>query len=147
MGGAGNNPSIRLVEYDKTTGVVLNVEQYYLNLTQANAENQDTWELGYKATEYYGLQDFSTQALEYLTAELKDNDEAFDRYYKANGVFYDPDETWDFDTRLVHYCAISEARYERYDECWWAGSGAGIVRIPWLAYVAGLMLAVLVTGQ
>ena len=38
IGGAGNNPSIRLVEYDRHTGAALNVHQYYLNLTQANAD-------------------------------------------------------------------------------------------------------------
>ena len=146
LGGRGNNPSIRLVEYDRTTGAVLDIEQYYLNLRQANEEDQDNWEPAYKATEYYGLDDFSTKSLEYLTSELKDNDALFDKYYKANGVFFDPDETWDEEMRSVHYCAISQPRYEDYHSCL-AVSRAQVAKGSWLVYVAAVFMTIFLAAQ
>ena len=117
MGGKGNNPSIRLLEYDRTTGEILDVHQYYLPLTYANENVNDSWTLLYKATEYYNIVDFTTASLVDLAEELLVDDDLFDRYYLANGVAYDPDEEWDEETRLVHYCAITQLDYDEYAEC------------------------------
>jgi hypothetical protein len=118
MGGAGNNPAVRLVEYERATGIVRDVHQYYLDLRSANSGAGDTWKSLYNATEYYSLPDFSTQSLEKLTEQLWSSDDLFGKYYKANGVLYDPDEKWDEETRTVHLCAISQLLYEEYDECY-----------------------------
>ena len=117
MGGKGNNPSVRLVQYDRSSGKVLDLHQYYLDLRTANELGEDDWQQAYQATSYYGIPDFSTESLEQLTERMMENDDVFDKYYKANGVFYDPDEVWDEEFRLVHYCSITQAQYEGYAEC------------------------------
>ena len=117
MGGAGNNPSIRLVKYDRNTGTTLDIDQYYLNLSSANNDNHDEWQLLYRATEYYGIPDLSPPSLGQLAEDLLTDDELFSKYYLANGVAYDPDEEWTEDYRTVHYCAITRLDYEEYSAC------------------------------
>ena len=132
MGGKGNNPSVRLVEYDRTTGMVYDIFQYYLNLTKANQENMTTWELEYQATELYSQPDMGTESLHNVAQGLIDNNELFGKYYKANGVLYDPEETWDREMQAVHYCSATRLRYEEYAECYGVYSVvSGAVKVNW----------------
>ena len=117
MGGAGNNPAIRLIQYDRMTGVVLDVHQYYLNLTKANAISDDIWELEYNATQYFGVADMSAVSLNDIAQRMKTDDALFGRYYKANGVLYDPNEQWTEEMRTIHYCAAVHVDYEDYRIC------------------------------
>ena len=117
MGGLGNNPSIRLIQYDRDSGTVLDIHQYYLNLTRANLELTDKWQLEYNATSYFGVPDMSPGSLHEFAERMKEDDEAFSRYYKANGVLYDPDEEWGEDMRTIHYCAMINMDYEAYYSC------------------------------
>ena len=118
MGGTGNNPSLRLVQYDRLTGSVLNILQYWLNLTQANMDRRADWQEEYNAVEYYNIPNLSAQSLDKLARDMDSDDELFDRYYKANGVLYDPDETWDDEIRAVHLCSITQLSYEDYQKCY-----------------------------
>ncbi|KAK2157187.1 hypothetical protein LSH36_196g05044 [Paralvinella palmiformis] len=117
MGGLGNNPGIRLIQYDRDSGRVLDIHQYYLNLTKANLDSTDQWLLEYNATSYFGVPDMSPSSLHDLAEKMKDDDQLFSKYYKANGVLYDPDERWVEEMRIVHYCAAVNMAYDRYDEC------------------------------
>ena len=146
MGGRGNNPAVRLVEYDKTTGVILDIYQYYLNLPKANEEKQDTWELEYQGTELYSQPDMSTQSLHNVAQDMIDNEEVFGKYYRANGVQYDPDESWDRETQAVHYCSATRLRYEEYTECYGVYSVvSGTMRMKLTSKVLALCLLVLKT--
>lgn len=118
MGGRGNNPSIRLVRYDQDTGKVLNIHQYYLNLRAANEKGTDDWELEYNFTEYYGIPDMEPATMHTLAEQMWSNDDVFDKYYRANGVQYDPDEVWDKAARVVHYCSMVHLSYADYEACY-----------------------------
>ena len=117
IGGAANNPAIRLVQYDRTTGATLNIEQYYLNLTDTNLSGNPNWILEYNATEYYNQPDMQTASLNNIANNLLTDDELFKKYYSANGVNYDPNEVCVDECRLVHYCAITEVDYDAYEAC------------------------------
>lgn len=54
VGSAANNPSLRLFKYERDTGSLIDIWQYYLNLTEANLAGVAHWEIEYKATETYG---------------------------------------------------------------------------------------------
>ncbi len=117
IGGAANNPSIRLIKYDRTTGITKDVIQYYLNLTLANERGYASWELEYTGTEYYNQPDMGSNSLRNIGVSLIYDDERFDKYYAANGVNYDPDEKCAGECRIIHYCAVNQVDYDKYDRC------------------------------
>lgn len=119
MGGAGNNPGVRLVQYNRTSAAVINVLQYYLNLTQANSQPQTMaqWILAYNATDYYGQPDMTTASLKNLVDHMWTDDALFEKYYKANGLYFDVNEKWSSETRSVHCCAITQLDYKNYTTC------------------------------
>lgn len=120
MGGAGNNPGVRLVQYNRTSATVINVLQYYLNLTKANSRPQGSmaqWELAYNATAYYDQPDMTTASLKNLVDRMWTDDALFDKYYKANGLYFDMNEKWSSETRSVHCCAITQLDYKNYTTC------------------------------
>lgn len=117
IGGAANNPAIRLVKFDTDTGAILDIEQYYLNLTQANLDGETDWILEYQGTIYYNQSDMTTYSLDNIARNLLTDDELFNKYYAANGVNYDPNELCEEECRIVQYCAITEVDYNEYEEC------------------------------
>ena len=121
IGGAANNPSIRLVEYDRTTGEVLDIHQYYLNLTDANLQEQNgrpaEWIIAYKGTEYFDIPNMGTASLNELAQSMINADALFQKYYAINGVLYDPNETCTEECKYIHYCAITEVEYPDYEAC------------------------------
>ena len=125
IGGAANNPAIRLVKYDRKTGVTLNIEQYYLNLTETNLNGDPQWISEYNATVYYGQPDMNTASLDNIAKNLLTDDELFQKYYAANGVNYAPNEVCTGECRFVHYCAITEINYDAYENCVASPTSAG----------------------
>ena len=117
IGGAANNPAIRLVKYDKATGTTLDIEQYYLNLTETNLSGDPQWIPEYTGTVYYGQPDMNTTSLDNIAKNLLTDDELFQKYYAANGVNYAPNEVCTGECRFVHYCAIAEIDYDAYENC------------------------------
>lgn len=41
--GSPHNPGIRLIEYDRDTGMHINYEQFYMNLTDSNRQGMANW--------------------------------------------------------------------------------------------------------
>jgi hypothetical protein len=95
----------------------MDVHQYYLNLTKANSASNANWELEYDGTKYFGVPDMSPASLDDIAQRMKTDDELFGKYYKANGVLYDPSEKWTDEMRTVHYCAIVHVDYDDYRDC------------------------------
>lgn len=118
MGGAGNNPGVRLVEYLRSDGSVVNIRQFYLNLTKANAGGPTAaWIEAYDAKDYFGLDDMTPSSLKRLVDRMWTDDALFAKYYSINGLFFDPNEKWTEDYRIVHCCAIEELDYSNYTAC------------------------------
>ncbi|CAG5119836.1 unnamed protein product [Candidula unifasciata] len=58
-----HNPGIRLVTYDRNTGLHLGYEQYYINLTDSNRNGRTAWTRLYSFTEAYNVSDMSVASL------------------------------------------------------------------------------------
>lgn len=41
--GEAHNPGIRLIKYNRDTGLNLDYTQYFINITDANRENKSSW--------------------------------------------------------------------------------------------------------
>ena len=117
IGSGAINPSIRLLKYNRTSGTILDVQQYYMNLSQANQDGTANWTLEYTAKDY-NLEDMGTQSLHMLAEKLKTDDEMFKKYLLYNGVKYNPDEECDKGCRAVHYCAVTQCDYQLYEQCY-----------------------------
>jgi len=74
------NPSFRIYMYDKNTFEILDVFQYYMNVTQANINNYPTWNLTYQATIEYGITDLTPTSLQSLYNRLSTNSNLFQTY-------------------------------------------------------------------
>jgi sphingomyelin phosphodiesterase acid-like 3 len=113
------------VKYNRKSGHVIDIEQYYLNLTAANAARTANWTLEYRFTEYFGLNDVTTAALDQLAGQLMIDDNQFSRYYQINDAHFPKRnagsgttaKTWTDDERMVHSCAVSNVEYSDYDKC------------------------------
>jgi len=79
-----NNPSFRLVEYDASTGRMLDYSDYYAQLPEGNVEPE--WILGYKASQYKPLKaakesgGITSQSVKELAAALAVGGEEFSMY-------------------------------------------------------------------
>ena len=118
IGASPNNPGIRLYHYDKASGDILDYDQYFLNLTAANAGGRADWLLEYKATEAYGVANVSAKNMDQVVkAFFPSSSEMFHKYYKYNKVSYSAKFDCDPDCRLGHICAIMNISYPEFDKC------------------------------
>lgn len=65
-----HNPGIRLLKYDRSTGRLLDYNQYYINLTDANTIRQSNWKLEYQATSAYNITDLSPVSMNELLRKI-----------------------------------------------------------------------------
>jgi len=65
-----HNPGVRLVKYDRQTGVTLDIIQYYADLDAVNANNHFEWIEGYSATAMYSVPDLSNDSMEKVLGKL-----------------------------------------------------------------------------
>lgn len=113
-----NNPAIRLYTYNRTSGSILDYQQYFLNLSAANRQEKDQWHTEYIATKDFGVKTLAASDLSELVDKFaQENSSEFDRYYQYNSVSNDV-QTMCVDTcKHRHICAIKEVDYDLYDLC------------------------------
>nr|XP_023394451.1 acid sphingomyelinase-like phosphodiesterase 3a isoform X2 [Loxodonta africana] len=58
-----NNPGVRLFQYDSRDYQLLDMFQYYLNLTEANLKGESNWKLEYILTQAYDIEDLQPKSL------------------------------------------------------------------------------------
>ncbi|KAL3864256.1 hypothetical protein ACJMK2_005957 [Sinanodonta woodiana] len=113
-----HNPAIRLVSYDRQTGQHLDIEQYYLDLPEANAKQTATWKLEYKATQNYGVKDLSPLSLLALMNKMKDyGSNEFQNYFKWTTVNASTTEICNTDCHLSIICGFSNFDKTSYNYC------------------------------
>ncbi|XP_002733390.1 acid sphingomyelinase-like phosphodiesterase 3b [Saccoglossus kowalevskii] len=112
-----NNPAVRLFKYQRSTGKLLDIMQYIMNLSEANQNNSPEWVLEYTATEAYSIDDVTTESLHELAESFKpENSENFEKYNLYCSASYDVtpcDET----CKQMQMCAITNIRVSDYDAC------------------------------
>ncbi|KAL3857501.1 hypothetical protein ACJMK2_012167 [Sinanodonta woodiana] len=65
-----HNPGARLVKYDRESGRQYDIQQYYVDLPQANKDGNLKWKLGYNATTEYDIPDVTPASLETLVQKM-----------------------------------------------------------------------------
>lgn len=118
MPGMGaNNPGLRLYHYKRKTGRITDYTQFYLNLTEANAQGKANWHAEYKAKTAFNLSDVSSASLNKLVTQFKqDGSELFQRYYKYNSVSLDKSPCVDMCKRR-HICSMTKIDFDEFNKC------------------------------
>ena len=111
------NPSVRLYKYNRDTASIMDIQQYHLNLTQANIDNKANWTLEYTATQAYGLPDLSLPSLQKLVDSFKPDDSStFSDYYK---FFLSGNIEAEFNQTIKEkfICSATKVDFDEYYKC------------------------------
>ena len=114
------NPGIRRVMMTSDYTRLLDVEQYYLPLAEANARGVDEWKLEYSFTKNYGLKDTTTASLQTLLDDFKGTRSTnFDQYYTFNSVNAQTKSNvpCSCECRKLQLCAIEYIDYGDCETC------------------------------
>eukprot|EP00071_Canis_lupus_P050957 XP_533485.3 acid sphingomyelinase-like phosphodiesterase 3a isoform X3 [Canis lupus familiaris] len=113
-----NNPGIRLFQYDPHDYKLLDMLQYYLNLTDANLKGESNWELEYVLTQTYNIEDLQPKSLYGLAKQFATpGNEQFMKYYKYFFVSYDSSVICDGKCKAYQICAILSLDHISYKDC------------------------------
>ncbi|KAM9840593.1 cyclic GMP-AMP phosphodiesterase SMPDL3A [Aulostomus maculatus] len=113
-----NNPAFRVYLYNTNDYALLDIWQYYLNLTEANEKQRSDWELEYIMTEAFGLTDLQPQSLLQLGLSFwLPQTKAFDRYFSHYMVNYNNSITCTGKCKLIQVCAVLYLDQLSYSKC------------------------------
>uniref|UniRef100_A0AAY4EQP9 Acid sphingomyelinase-like phosphodiesterase n=1 Tax=Denticeps clupeoides TaxID=299321 RepID=A0AAY4EQP9_9TELE len=77
-----NNPGVRMYQYSPEDYRLLDIWQYYLNLTEANQEESPDWKLEYIMTKAFEITDIEPRSLHELALRMQPPDSrAFHEYF------------------------------------------------------------------
>ncbi|KAL0248249.1 hypothetical protein GEMRC1_003485 [Eukaryota sp. GEM-RC1] len=113
----GNNPGVRLYHYNRTSGVILNYEQFFLNLTKANSELFDHWELEHDARELFKVSDLSANGVYQAWKNLSSDKKMLKTYIKYNTVGV-PNSSYGNAALVRHLCAIRYSSFSDFVKCY-----------------------------
>ncbi|XP_028702902.1 cyclic GMP-AMP phosphodiesterase SMPDL3A isoform X3 [Macaca fascicularis] len=113
-----NNPGIRLFQYDPRDYKLLDMLQYYLNLTEANLKGESIWKLEYTLTQTYDIEDLQPESLYGLAKQFAIIDsKQFIKYYNYFFVSYDSSIICDKTCKAFQICAIMNLDNISYVDC------------------------------
>ncbi|KAM5264007.1 cyclic GMP-AMP phosphodiesterase SMPDL3A [Ctenodactylus gundi] len=113
-----NNPGVRLFQYDTRDYILLDMLQYYLNLTEANQKGESNWKLEYVLTQSYGVDDLQPKSLYGLAKQFAVLDsKQFIKYYNHFFVSYDSNVICDKKCKALQICAIMNLDHISYVDC------------------------------
>uniref|UniRef100_A0A8C7BMS1 Acid sphingomyelinase-like phosphodiesterase n=1 Tax=Neovison vison TaxID=452646 RepID=A0A8C7BMS1_NEOVI len=113
-----NNPGVRLFQYDPRDYKLLDMLQYYLNLTEANLKGESDWKLEYVLTQTYSIEDLQPKSLYGLAKQFAvPGNEQFLKYYNYFFVSYDSSVICDGKCKAYQICAILSLDHSSYIDC------------------------------
>ncbi|XP_034017543.1 acid sphingomyelinase-like phosphodiesterase 3a [Thalassophryne amazonica] len=113
-----NNPAFRMYLYDANNYTLLDLWQYYLNLTEANEKQRADWRLEYIMTKAFGLKDLQPQSLFQLGVSfLQPQCDAFDRYFRHFMVSYNSSIRCEGPCKVSQVCAVLFLDQPSYSTC------------------------------
>uniref|UniRef100_A0A2K6TSA5 Sphingomyelin phosphodiesterase acid like 3A n=1 Tax=Saimiri boliviensis boliviensis TaxID=39432 RepID=A0A2K6TSA5_SAIBB len=113
-----NNPGIRLFQYDPGDYKLLDMLQYYLNLTEANLKGESIWKLEYMLTQTYDIEDLQPESLYGLAKQFAILDsKQFIKYYNYFFVSYNSSVICDKMCKAFQICAIMNLDNISYVDC------------------------------
>jgi len=111
-----NNPSVRLISFNRTTYQPTNYTQFYANLSKANQEGVMVWQIEYNTQIDYQLSSLDSLNFANLTSRLEQDDSVLQKYHKFNAVSY-PQPACNSLCKTRHLCAIRNIRFADYFYC------------------------------
>jgi len=111
------NPGLRLFQFEQDTGRILNFEQFFLNLTQANEKGEAEWQLEYDFLGYYGLENMELSSVAGLVAAMEQGGLPLEKYLQAGSGMANPSYQCGDACKRQHYCGMAFARYPDYATC------------------------------
>ncbi|KAL4649111.1 acid sphingomyelinase-like phosphodiesterase 3a [Arapaima gigas] len=122
-----NNPGVRLYKYDPQSFAMLDVVQYFLNLTEANEEQKANWKLEYTMTEVFDIKDVEPQSLLKLAKSFATpHSKAFEKYFNHFMVSYNDTIVCQGLCKVLQVCAVQfldSATYRQCVEGWLSAEG------------------------
>ncbi|XP_061757143.1 acid sphingomyelinase-like phosphodiesterase 3a [Nerophis ophidion] len=113
-----NNPAVRLYLYDMDDFGILDIWQYYLNLTEANLKQRADWKLEYTMTDTFGLTDLRPASLLQLALSLwLPPTSTFDTYYSHFIVGYNNQLLCRAECKVSQLCSMLYLDQASYSIC------------------------------
>ncbi|CAM5100893.1 unnamed protein product [Eretmochelys imbricata] len=113
-----NNPGVRLYQYDPLHYSLLDLWQFYLNLTDANMKNESNWKLEYILTKTYGIEDLKPENLYEMAKQFTvPHSKLFQQYYNNFIVSYDKSIVCEGDCKTSQICAMQYLDRSFYTDC------------------------------
>ncbi|KAL0214359.1 hypothetical protein P9112_006543 [Eukaryota sp. TZLM1-RC] len=112
----GNHAAVRLYRYNKTTGIVLDYDQYYLNVTEANSNGKADWKLEHSGKKFFGVSDFSAKSVFSIYNSLSRDTKLLNSFIRMNSVGLDESPIKPI-TKKRHLCALRWALLDDYNRC------------------------------
>lgn len=114
------NPSFRFFEVDNDSKVILDFQQYRLNLTKANLTPDvlPIWDVAYNFKEFYGLSDLSPSSVYELALLMGDNEQLSLQYlnnFYSGGI--DSPKKCDHSCQHFNMCRMTYANYDSIFKC------------------------------
>ncbi|XP_071502434.1 sphingomyelin phosphodiesterase-like [Diadema antillarum] len=108
------NPGYRVYtidgNYTKSSWAVLDHDNYYLNLTEANLTDKPTWRLEYTAKKAFNMTSLQPSEWGRVVEEMKKNETVFDQYYAYFHRLWEGRSPCDASCRQNMICDIETAR-------------------------------------
>ncbi len=113
------NPAFRVYKYSRDTSELLDYDQYFFNLTEANRNGFIDWKLEYRFSKAYGQHDgLNAKAMTNLYESIKTNPAAYDSFVgrmrvglPINTTFCEPH------CKQVFLSVIKCTDMDSFDEC------------------------------
>lgn len=113
-----NNPAVRMYLYSREDYGVLDIWQYFLNLTEANLSQRADWRLEYVMTSSFGMGDLRPPSLLRLALSLRLRPSgAFRVYFLHHTVSYADASLCDADCFLSQVCSVCCPDRHSYSRC------------------------------
>ncbi|XP_016150081.1 cyclic GMP-AMP phosphodiesterase SMPDL3A [Sinocyclocheilus grahami] len=113
-----NNPGVRAYLYHPENYGLLDIWQFYLNLTEANLEQKSDWKLEYIMTEAFNIDDIQPHNLHELALRFEQpQSKDFDKYFNHFMVSYNFSLTCEGLCKTIQVCAVHFLDQETYSQC------------------------------
>ncbi|XP_057678004.1 acid sphingomyelinase-like phosphodiesterase 3a [Corythoichthys intestinalis] len=112
-----NNPAVRLYFYDKKDYGILDIWQYFLNLTEANLKQRADWTLEYVMTDAFNLPDLRPLSLIQLGLNMWMSSKVFNTYFAHYTVSYDDRPPCEDVCKKLQLCSLFFLDKTSYSKC------------------------------
>ena len=112
---SGNNPSFKVIDFDKATMVPVNMKTYYLDLADANETNEPKWALLHDYLETYQMKDLSPASFKKLSQRLFTDPEV-QHTFSMNRHAQSPAHTGDM-SPLYLFCSTATSEMHEKNLC------------------------------